>query len=297
MAYQRPDRAFIDYRAYRWGRLGQLYRGPQPDLSQPYIACIGGAQTFGRYVERPYPAILSGMLGRPVANFGAADAGPEFYLRDSMVLEALCRAELVVVQAMSAQALSNRLYQVRPRRNLQISAVSPALRRLYPPAVDSACVLANTLLDTLAADHPDGFAAVEAELKTAWVARMRRLLQSIHTRKLLLWFSERQPDEAEASNTPFSLRKYPQHVDQAMLDALRPEVDDIVYCVTDAGMPQSLLVDGAPVMQDAFGLPVRENRNYPSPEMHCAAAEALAPAAGAALSMVRPAGEASGGEI
>ncbi|MEM8755189.1 MAG: DUF6473 family protein, partial [Pseudomonadota bacterium] len=102
MSYQKPDQAFINYNVYQWGRLQQYYRGPRPNLDEPYVACLGGAQTFGRYTREPYPAILAEKLGMEVANFGAGGAGPGFFLRDSMVMEAASAAEVCIVQVMSA---------------------------------------------------------------------------------------------------------------------------------------------------------------------------------------------------
>lgn len=283
MAYQRPDRAFIDYRTWRFGRLNQLYRGPRPDLDAPYVACIGGAQTFGRYVERPYPALLAERLGRQVVNFGAADAGPGFYLSDSKVLEALSDAELCVVQVMSAQALSNRLYRVGARRNQRLASVSPALRRLFPHVDDDTFSCARELLDHAAETSPEGHAALVEELRTAWVARMRSLLRAIHSRKILFWFSERAPDDPQPAGARFSALGFPHHVDGAMLGTLADEVEETVICVTRAGMPQSLLVEGEAVLRTPFGTPIRENRQYPSPAMHEDAAAALAPVAKALL--------------
>lgn len=273
--YQKPDQALIDYQGYRWGRLDQVYRGPKPDLSQPYVACLGAAQTFGRYVERPFPALLQDALKMNVANFGAAGAGPGFFLRDAAVIEAASAAELCVIQVMSARSLSNRLFRVQLSRNAQIEAVSKSLEALFPHIDFETFTYAHNMLNQIAEDDPDKFAAVEAELKAAWVARTRTLLQSIQTRRVLFWFSERMPDEKPGAAGDGQALKYPQFVDQEMLDALTPLVDGIVRCVTSAGIPQSLLKDGEPVLQTPFGMPVSENRYYPSPEMHEAAAAAL----------------------
>lgn len=273
--YQKPDQAFIDYDGYVWGRLSQVYRGPKPDLSQPYIACIGGAQTFGRYVEKPFPALLGEMLGRQVVNFGTANAGPGFFLRDSEVLEAASAADLCVVQVMSARSLSNRLFKVKLARNAQIEAVSKALEDLFPHVDFETFTYAHNMLNQIAEDDPEKFLAVETELKTAWVARTRVLLQSIQTKRVLLWFSERSPNEGPKVTAENPALKYPQFVDQEMIDAVSPLADEVVYCVTSKGMPQDLTKGGAPVLQTPFGMPVTENRYYPSPEMHAAAAEAL----------------------
>lgn len=274
--YQKPDQAFIDYDTYVWGRLSQTYRGPRPDLTRPYVACLGGAQTFGRYVDRPFPALLEAALGRTVANFGAPNAGPGFFLRDSEVIEAASRAELCVIQVMSARSLSNRLFQVKLSRNAQIEAVSKALQDLFPHVDFETFTYAHNMLNQIADEDPEKFLAVETELKTAWVARMRILIQSIRTRRILFWFSERRPEDAPAPNGDGPALVYPQFVDRSMLDAVAPLCDGLVECVSAVGMPQPLLKDGEVVLQTPFGMPVTENRYYPSPEMHEAAAAALA---------------------
>ncbi|MEX2520704.1 MAG: DUF6473 family protein [Paracoccaceae bacterium] len=281
--YQKPDQALIDYGSYKWGRLDQLYRGPRPDLSAPYIACLGGAQTFGRYVRSPFPALLESSMARPVANFGTANAGPGFFLRDAAVIEAASGADLCVAQVMSARSLSNRLFKVHVSRNAQIEAVSKALEELFPHVDFETFNYAHNMLNQIADNDPESFLAVEAEMKAAWVARTRSLLQSIQTRRILFWFSERGPDEAPLVATDQPELKYPQFVDQQMIDAVAPLADAVIYCVTSAGMPQSLLRDGEAVLQTPFGMPVSENRYYPSPEMHVEAAKTLLPAIRALL--------------
>lgn len=274
--YQKPDRPFIDYQGYHWGRLNQIYRGPQPDLAQPYIACLGGAQTFGRYVERPFPQLLSEALNLQVANFGTASAGPGFFLRDSQVTEAASQADICVVQVMSARSLSNRLFKVELSRNEEIEAVTRALESLFPHVDFETFTYAHNMLNQLAEDDPESFIAVEAEMKAAWVARTRVLLETIQTKRILFWFSERKPDEDAPADARQPMLKYPQFVDQDMIDAVAPLADRVVTCVTSAGIPQSLMKNGAPVLQTPFGMPVSENRYYPSPEMHEDAARALA---------------------
>lgn len=275
MTYQKPDRAFIDYKAYKWGRLNQIYRGPKPKFDDPYIACLGAAQTFGRYVENPFPSQLADILKMPVANLGTAGAGPGFFLRDSMALEAASNAEVCIIQVMSARSLSNRMFQVRPKKNAQLAAVSKALSDLFPHVDFETFSYAHNMLNQIAEEDGEKFIEVERELKTAWVARTRLMLESIQTKKILFWFSERAPNEEPQTKDKKTKLKYPHYVDQAMLDAVTPFVDKIVYCISSEGLPQSLLVDGEAVLQTPFGMPVRENRYYPSPEMHQQAAEAL----------------------
>lgn len=275
MTYQKPDRAFIDYQVYKWGQLEQIYRGPKPDLTKPYIACLGAAQTFGRYAPTPFPTLLQDRLGTTVANFGTGGAGPGFFLRDSTALEAASNSEVCVIQVMSARSISNRLFRVKPKRNAQIKAVSKALEDLFPHVDFETFTYAHNMLNQISEADPDKFTEVEAELKKAWVARTRMLLQSITTRKILFWFSERAPDDTTQHRDGKMMLKYPQFITQGMIDAVRKDVDEVVYCSGAKGLPQSLLVDGKPVLETPFGIPVTENRYYPSPEMHESAAAAL----------------------
>lgn len=273
--YQKPDQLFINYESYRWGALDQAYRGPQPDLTKPYIACLGGGHTFGRYVDRPFPSLLSEALPLPAVNFGTASAGPGFFLRDPQVIEAASNARICVIQVMSARSLSNRLFQVKLDVNARVEAVSKVLENLFPHIDFETFTYAHNMLNQIAEDDPDKFVAVEAELKTAWVARTRSLLQSIRTKRVLFWFSERRPDEIGGAGDQSSALKYPQFVDQEMMDSVAPLADEVVYCHSSAGMPHSLLKDGETVLQTPFGMPISENCYYPSPEMHEAAAASL----------------------
>ncbi|MEL6792063.1 MAG: DUF6473 family protein [Pseudomonadota bacterium] len=288
MTYQKPDAAFINYHVYRWGRLNQIYRGPAPDLSRPYIACLGAAQTFGRYVRRPFPDLLASSLDHQVANFGTGGAGPGFFLRDFSVMEAANDAALCVVQVMSARSLSNRLFKVKARRNAQVKAVSSALQDLFPTMKFDRFTYAHNMLNEMAATDADRSAEVERELKAAWVARTRSLLESIEAPTILLWFSERAPEGVTTHREGRAMLKYPHFVDREMIEQVRHSADRYVECATNAGMPQSLLIDNAPVLKTPKGDPVTENRYYPSPEMHEIAAGALSPVARELLDSGRP---------
>ena len=132
MSNENPDDALFDYKVYRFGRTRQLFRGPQPDLRGKYMSFIGASHTFGRYSDRPFPTILEEKLGLTAFNLGTEGAGPGFFLSDPEVLRAASDSEICIVEAMSAMALSNRMFTVRPRRNIRLHAVSDLLRGIYP---------------------------------------------------------------------------------------------------------------------------------------------------------------------
>ena len=75
--YQDTDWRIADYQTFCLdpsildaGSGKPLYlRGPRPSSLMPgtYFACIGAAQTFGRFCPKPYPTLLQERLGLPVA--------------------------------------------------------------------------------------------------------------------------------------------------------------------------------------------------------------------------------------
>lgn len=279
------DAAVFDYRTFRLGRGRQHFRGPKPDLQRPYVAVLGSGPSFGRFVAEPYPLLLQRALQLPVLNLGADQAGPGFFLQDPDLMRVASRAKVCIVQAMSARALSNRLYTVRPRRNMRLHAVSPLLRGLYPEVDFDGFAMVRPLLAALMDRDGDRLAIVETELRNAWVGRMQTLLAAIEAPTVLFWFSERAPDDLRPMDSEAGLMKYPHYVDRAMLDAVRSGAADTLECVTGAGLPQDLTEAGEPRLFTPTGRPILRNDTLPSPEMHAAAAAALAPAVSALLSV------------
>src|SRR5690242_3268014 len=73
LSYQTLDQGHFDYAEYAVpGISRQLLRGPAVSRARPYFVCIGAAQTFGRFVHRPYPQLLAQSLGLQALNFGVA---------------------------------------------------------------------------------------------------------------------------------------------------------------------------------------------------------------------------------
>ncbi len=78
------------------------------------------------------------------------------------------------------------------------------------------------------AGHP-AFDELVAELKTAWVRRMRAILNAIDGERLLLWMSDRRPEDP--SNAISGIE--PLFVDRDMLEALSPAIGGIVEVVAN----------------------------------------------------------------
>jgi len=219
------------YNAYRFGRSRQRFRGPKPDLTMPYISFIGGSETYGKFVEKPFPALLQTSLDYTCANWGTPGAGPSFFLKDPVVLEACSNSKICVISVMGAVAMSNRLYSVFKRRNSRVRATSAGLKALFPKLQLGDYRFAHNMLRNMYRDNPDNFKVVEIELREAWIARMRELLDEIETCRVLFWISERTPDEARAPNESDAFITHPAFVDRAMLEAVAPMADLVVEYV------------------------------------------------------------------
>ena len=219
----------LDYFPCRYGTSRAVFRGPARSLARPYIAVLGGSATFGKYVEQPFACLVEQALGAPVANLGALTAGVDFYLSDPPVLEVAARAEVAVVQVTGAEALSNPFYSVHSRRNDRFLAATPALRALFPQVDVADIHFTRHLLQVLKRSDESAYARVVQGLKAAWLDRMRQLLAQLPKRRVLLWMADAPPpDRAE------TLDPAPPFIDRTMLDALRPEVDEVVIATPSA---------------------------------------------------------------
>lgn len=212
----------LDYFPCRYGASRAVFRGPERDLSRPYVAMLGGSATFGKYVATPFPALVEQALGQPVANLGALNAGPDFYLNDRTTLDIAARARVAVLQVTGADTLSNLFYTVHARRNDRFLAASPALRALYPEVDLTDIHFTRHLLQVLHRTDPQRFQTVRQALQVTWLARTRQLLAHLPPRRVLLWLA------ATATGLDGDHTSGPLFVDRAMLDALRPAITDLI---------------------------------------------------------------------
>lgn len=213
----------LDYFPCRYGMSRAVFRGPQRDLSGDYIAMLGGSQTFGSYVEAPFPTLVEEATGHLVVNLGGRNAGPELYLSDPAALRVASGARLAVVQITGAEGVSNQFFTVHGRRNDRFIAASPALTALFPEVDVTDIHFTRHLLLVLQAAGRDRFAGVVAHLKATWLGRMTQLLAHLPARRVLLWMAEGAvPVHASEPSAA------PMFIDRAMIDALLPRVTRLV---------------------------------------------------------------------
>ena len=131
MAFAFQGAAALDYSVCRYGSSKVQFRGPRCDLSGPYVACLGGTETFGKFVPDPFPALVQGRLGIPIANLGCVNAGLDVFLNEPAIADVAAGAKVTVLQILGVQNLSNRYYTVHPRRNDRFVHAAPGLKALY----------------------------------------------------------------------------------------------------------------------------------------------------------------------
>ena len=228
MAYQYPSEGSLNYLPCRYGKSKLLFRGPQKDLRDDYIAFLGGTETYGKYVPVPFVDLISAGAEMTTVNLGCVNAGTDVFLNDETVMDMCDAASVTVLQMTGAQNMSNRFYAVHPRRNDRFLRASTLLKTIYREIDFTDFNFTRHLLSTLEAASVEKFAMVRQELKDAWVARMRTMVQRIPGDVVLLWMSDHAPDDKDATNV---ISGDPLFVDRAMIEEIRPLVKDIVEIV------------------------------------------------------------------
>lgn len=268
MSYEMMGSGALDYMPCRYGESRLIFRGPERELGGKYTLFVGGTETYGKFMANPFPALVEQATGRACVNFGCINAGVDAFLSDPAAMQVMHKADTVVIQVMGAHNMSNRFYRVHPRRNDRFLDASAIMKMTFREVDFTEFHFTRHMLGTLCARAPDRYAMLRDELKQAWVARMRLLLNSIPGRKYLLWFSSQRPscDPCQPGLGPDPLL-----VDRAMLDVLQPLVTDLIEVVAS---PEAL-------RQGSEGMVFSEMEKLAAqrllgPAVHQQAAEAIA---------------------
>ena len=217
MAYAYAGEGSLDYFPCHYGTSKLLFRGPRRDLDLPYVAVLGGTETYGKFIPRPWPALVEDETGLRVVNLGCVNAGADVYLSDPGVMQVAAGARLALVQVMGAGNLTNRYYAVHPRRNDRFLRASGALAHLYPEVDFTNFHFTRHLLRTLQAVSAPRFEVLAEELRRTWVARMRALIEGAAVPVVLVWIAGHAPGPRGSAD----LSADPLLVDRPMIEALR----------------------------------------------------------------------------
>ena len=254
----------IQYDLCRYEGTKLLFRGPPRSFDIPYVAALGGTETFGPFVKDPYPSLLEDWLDQPVVNLGVRQAGVSLFAAERWVLECASKADVAILQVLGAGNMSNRLYSVHSRRNDRFLAVSPALKEMFPDVDFTEFSFIRHLLQSLSDRSQSAFEIMVEELRFAWLQRMRRILSMIETDVVLLWMSDRSP----AAPSSWPQGPEPLFVTKPMIDELVGDVAAVVEVVS--------ATEGDRLEGKTFELPEKEAAlTVPCPHHHAKVAERL----------------------
>jgi hypothetical protein len=243
------------------------FRAPEGDPSRAHVLCLGGTETFGRFVEEPYPELLSDLIETPVINMGVAGGGLDVVLNDGAIAMASETATSIVLQIPGAQNLNNRLYTVHPRRNDRFLRASGILRTIYRDVDFTEFHFTRHMLDHLRCLSEDRFDIVRNELRVAWMARMQRVLSQARVPVHLLWLACRPP---RAEDPADALGEDPLFVTSELLEAAAQQAASLsVVAVPNPG-------NGTPAKEPRNRRATAEAaRALPGADAHRQAAESL----------------------
>ncbi len=228
MKHQTIEVGELSYAPCRYGNSRMLFRGPRRRLDRPYLAFIGGTETYGKFIEKPFPTLVEKSMRQTCVNMGCVNGGIDAFVNDPAVMEICQEADLTVVQIMGANFLSNRFYSVHPRRNDRFVRASTVLQAIYSEVDFSQFSFTRHMLGALYEISPERFDIVVTELREAWIARMKNMLGQIGPNNLLFWFSEEPVSDDHWSARESRLQSDPLFITAKMLGDLRSLTKDVV---------------------------------------------------------------------
>lgn len=267
MSYENHGTVSLDEKPVCYGRSRLPCRGPIRTTSDPYLAVLGGTETYGKFVSRPFAALLEDKLGAPCVNLGSVNAGVDSFVNDVDLSDMAMKARFCVVQVMGAQNLSNRLYRVHSRRNDRFLAASEVLNSIYEDVDFTEFSFNKHMLGTLKKLDINRFDVVQKELKKAWLGRMKVFLDRFPRKPALLWL---RYEDAGDNGVFASLGPRPPLVTQEMIDALASRIDGVVE------VPVQAAKETGDLMQMTFpSLQIAAAEQMLGPDMHEKIANAL----------------------
>jgi hypothetical protein len=294
--YQNRDREIVDYQMYRMDEVGLWFRGPQcvSPVAGNFFACLGAAQTFGCFAEKPFCSLLQDRLDLPGLNLGYGGAGPSFYLKYPKLIEVVNRARFAIVQVMSGRSESNSFIDAG---GLEFVMMRDGKRRMAAEKAYEEILLGDdrwrkskSLAAKVARRIRWNYGAMRMrslvqETRKNWVDSYAHLLRAIKVPTILFWFSRRGWDyRIDYSSVEGVFGEFPQLIERVTMSKVVPLARHYVECVSSRGSPQLLvsrhtgkpapvrLADDRPDFGDETWT---HNAYYPTPQMHEDAADSL----------------------
>ena len=218
MFHDRTGPGDLSYFPCHYGMSRVTYRGPQICTDAPYLAFLGGSETFGPFVEAPFPTLVAEACGAQALNLGVRNAGPDVMLNARGVLDLTHRAAGTVVQVPLVANLSNQFYRVHPRRNDRFLCITEDLRARAKLLDMCEVHFIGHFWAELARQSPEIAETVRKEVQRTWVERMQLLLSHVAPPVYLLWVEPWGPAQRPARDASLPI------ITSRMLQALAPQV-------------------------------------------------------------------------
>lgn len=264
---QGMDHGGLSYAPASYGCGRSLFRGPERHIGAGRVVAIGGTQTFGKFIETPWPNRLEHELGRSVVNLGSVNAGVDLLLHIPELLQKVQKADAVVMEIFGAAHFTNPYFTVHPLRNDRVLAANGDLRRLFPEVDFSEVAFLRHMLGLLEKQDARRFRQLVSALQGIWLQRMEVLLDALDRPVIGLWLADTPPPEQAVT-----VGTDPLFVTRAMLERLVPRFAGLVHVTpgADARAPEAFGRIYGPLDQCAA------NTVFP-PAIHEQIARALAP--------------------
>ncbi|MCG7573534.1 DUF6473 family protein [Phaeobacter sp. CNT1-3] len=166
---------------------GEASPGPLAQGARGSVLFIGGSETFGGYVARPFVQRFAHQSGLETGNLGAFCAGWEALGRDPVVLKYARTAGLIVLQLMGPQYRTNPYFQVHPRRNDRFVAPYAPLRQLFPQVDFTRFSFVGHLMRSLQQQDVYAHRRLQRGLQQAWRQHIAGLARLYRTPFVFLW--------------------------------------------------------------------------------------------------------------
>lgn len=206
MSYHESGALSADEPLCRYEGSERWYRGPERALDVPYVACVGGDETFGRFVARPFPSVLGDKLDTPCINLGSLFCGVDGLTLDSGLQDLMNNATACVLQLPGVLGQTNPFYRVHTRRNDRVLAATADLRALYPEVDFAEIHFVRHLILRLAEFQDARFEMVADTLRRGWLTALSDFLTRVKPPVVLLWLDMAHSPDAQHLSLPEPVR-------------------------------------------------------------------------------------------
>lgn len=258
--YQAYDFEIVDYSLYSAVPGPILFRGPRPELSAMlsgnYVTFLGAAQLFGRFQREAPHAAVADLVNIPCINLSMAGAGPESFLKRPIVNIAAA-GKAAVLQILSGRSVGCDEY--------------PGLRFTVRKRDGSRAERLTILKEIWKESRQEAKRLIE-KWQVRYVTLMRQLVEEIRVPVVLVWASERFPDDwsMDRIDQEANFGAFPHLVERWMVDELATRVSCLIEVSGDPGLPytfESRFGSGRCPRFSANGNLKWENSYYPSSEL------------------------------